>query len=337
MDLKDLFTVAHFIKTRCKHGLKAGATKEKNYVFFEVDIRDSKTRLQLCFLDKVEPSATIGEIKNLVYKNDPRLYPSRQALKLHPEGKALNDDDVLENLPVGTTATIFFEDLGPQFGWVMVFLAECLGPLFTYLLFYLRLPNIYEPQHDYTRSTFTVVRLACVCHTLHYFRMLVETIFIHRFSHGTMPLHSIMLICLYYWGFAAWQAYYINHPLYTVPYKLQTWSNKHIFLQLCEIGSFSINLVLNRIKCNGSRPGEIPYPTKNPFTWPFFFVSCPNYTYEAGVWLSFAVMTQCVPVALFAFLGFIQMSIWARQKHKMYIETFEDYPDLRTAIIPLFM
>lgn len=30
----------------------------------------------------------------------------------------------------------------------------------------------------------------------------------------------------------------------------------------------------------GSRPTEIPYPTRNPLTWLFFFVSCPNYTYE---------------------------------------------------------
>lgn len=25
--------------------------------------------------------------------------------------------------------------------------------------------------------------------------------------------------CTYYWGFAAWMAYYINHPLYTPPSK----------------------------------------------------------------------------------------------------------------------
>lgn len=36
------------------------------------------------------------------------------------EGKALSDDDVLEDLPVGTTATMFFQDLGPQIGWTMV-------------------------------------------------------------------------------------------------------------------------------------------------------------------------------------------------------------------------
>lgn len=53
LDLRDLFTVAHFIKTRCDHGLKAGATKDKNYVFFEVEILDPKSKAQLCYLDKV--------------------------------------------------------------------------------------------------------------------------------------------------------------------------------------------------------------------------------------------------------------------------------------------
>lgn len=30
----------------------------------------------------------------------------------------------------------------------------------------------------------------------------------------------------------------------------------------------------------GSKTRKIPYPTKNPFTWIFLLVSCPNYTYE---------------------------------------------------------
>lgn len=41
-------------------------------------------------------------------------------LDFFSEGKALSDDDVLEDLPVGTTATMFFQDLGPQIGWTMV-------------------------------------------------------------------------------------------------------------------------------------------------------------------------------------------------------------------------
>ncbi|XP_037387076.1 trans-2,3-enoyl-CoA reductase-like 2b isoform X4 [Pygocentrus nattereri] len=218
LELKDLFTVAQFIKARCDHGLKAGGPANfKNYVFFEVEILDPKSKAQLCYLDKVEPNATVGEIKNLLHRLYPKWYPSRQALKLHPEGKALKDEEVLEDLPVGTTATMFLQDLGPQLSWTMVFLAESIGPLFIYLLFYFRLPYIYSPEDDYTKSPHAVVRLACMCHSLHYIKRLVETIFVHRFSHGTLPVQTIMLNCLYYWGFAAWLAYYINHPLYTTP------------------------------------------------------------------------------------------------------------------------
>uniref|UniRef100_A0A8K9XR30 Trans-2,3-enoyl-CoA reductase-like 2b n=1 Tax=Oncorhynchus mykiss TaxID=8022 RepID=A0A8K9XR30_ONCMY len=323
MDLKSLFVVAQFIKARCAHGMTAGkAKKDKNYIFYEVEIQDSK-KLKLCYLDKVEPNATIGEIKCLLYK----IY-----------GESLKDDEVLENLPVGTTVTMFFHDLGPQLGWTMVFLAECIGPLFIYLFFFLHLLNVYEQKDDYTSNPCSVVTLACVCHCFHYFRRLLETVFIHRFSDGTLPLQTIMRNCLYYWGFSAWLAYYINHPLYTPPSygNLQVYSALAVFM-LCEAGNFSIHLALNNLGCNGLRPKRIPYPTRNPFTWLFFFVSCPNYTYEVGTWLSFSIMTQCVPVALFTLLGFIQMTIWARGKHKMYTREFTDYPELRSAIIPLFL
>uniref|UniRef100_A0A668A8W4 Trans-2,3-enoyl-CoA reductase-like 2b n=1 Tax=Myripristis murdjan TaxID=586833 RepID=A0A668A8W4_9TELE len=290
--------------------------KAKNYVFFEVEILDSK-KLQLCFLDKVEPNATIGEIKCLLHNlENPPAVPLCFQLS---DGKSLRDDDVLENLPVGTTATMFFHDLGPQLGWTMVFLAQCVGPLFLYLLFYFRLPNIYLHEHNYTRSPYKVVKLACVCHSFHYIKKLFEIIFIHRFSHGTMPLRTIMWNCLYYWGFAAWMAYYINHPLYTPPgeHDHEISNLKTIFWH----GMFS----------------SIPYPTKNPFTWLFFLVSCPNYTYETGAWLSFSIMTQCAPVALFTFISFIQMTIWAREKQEIYTREFISYPELRSAIVPLFL
>ena len=32
----------------------------------------------------------------------------------------------------------------------------------------------------------------------------------------------------------------------------------------------------------GTREHKIPYPTSNPMTKLFNFVSCPNYTYEVG-------------------------------------------------------
>ncbi|XP_066547832.1 very-long-chain enoyl-CoA reductase isoform X2 [Amia ocellicauda] len=220
--------------------------------FFEVEILHPKTREQLCFLDKVEPNATIGEIKCLFHKAYPQWYPSRQALKLDPRGKALKDDEILQNLPVGTTATMYFKDLGPQVGWTMVFLAEYAGPLIIYLLFYFRLPYIYRHKFAFTSSPYPVVNLACVCHSFHYLKRLVETIFVHRFSHGTMPLRTIMKNCLYYWGFAAWLAYYINHPLYTPPSFGNTQVNYALAMfLLCEAGNFSIHLALNNLRCDG--------------------------------------------------------------------------------------
>lgn len=44
-----------------------------------------------------------------------------------------------------------------------------------------------------------------------------------------------------------------------------------------------------------------------------------------------------VAVALYTVMGFIQMTIWARGKHRAYSREFKDYPSLRMAIIPLIL
>jgi len=46
---------------------------------------------------------------------------------------------------------------------------------------------------------------------------LIDVLACFRFSHGTMPLTNLFKNCGYYWGFAAFVSYFINHPLYTAP------------------------------------------------------------------------------------------------------------------------
>uniref|UniRef100_A0AAZ3QIR0 3-oxo-5-alpha-steroid 4-dehydrogenase C-terminal domain-containing protein n=1 Tax=Oncorhynchus tshawytscha TaxID=74940 RepID=A0AAZ3QIR0_ONCTS len=190
-------------------------------------------------------------------------------------------------------------------------------------MFYFRVPFIYAPKYDFTTSKHWVVHLACMCHSFHYLKRLLETLFVHRFSHGTMPLRNIFKNCTYYWGFAAWMAYYINHPLYTPPPKHINQFNMHCFP--CVLPN------------SRSKTRKIPYPTKNPFTWIFLLVSCPNYTYELGSWFGFTLMTQCLPVAFFTAVGFIQMTVWAKGKHRSYLKEFRDYPPLRSPILPFVL
>ncbi|MBN3299579.1 TECR reductase, partial [Amia calva] len=270
--------------------------------------------------------------------SDPQWYPARQSIRLDPKGKSLKDEDILQNLPVGTTATLYFRDLGAQISWVTVFLTEYAGPLLIYLMFYFRVPFIYHPKYDFTTSKHWVVHLACMCHSFHYVKRLLETLFVHRFSHGTMPLRNIFKNCTYYWGFAAWMAYYINHPLYTPPvYGEQQVKMALIIFLFCQVGNFSIHIALRNLRPPGSKTRKIPFPTKNPFTWLFLLVSCPNYTYELGSWLGFTVMTQCLPVAFFTLVGFIQMTVWAKGKHRSYLKEFRDYPPLRSPILPFLL
>ncbi|PIO38864.1 hypothetical protein AB205_0156690 [Aquarana catesbeiana] len=82
-----------------------------------------------------------------------------------------------------------------SFACFQVFLTEYAGPLIIYLLFYFRVPFIYGPKYDFITSRHSVVHLACICHSFHYIKRLLETLFVHRFSHGTMPLRNIFKFC----------------------------------------------------------------------------------------------------------------------------------------------
>ncbi|XP_071663947.1 trans-2,3-enoyl-CoA reductase-like isoform X3 [Patagioenas fasciata] len=261
----------------------------------------------------------INEIKG------PQWYPSRVGLQLERNGPYLKDSINIQSLAVSSIITLYFTDLGQQVGWTTFFLTEYTGPLLIYLLFYIRLSSIYDKVESMKNFRHPVVHLACFCHCLHYIRHLLETLFVHKFSGGHTPLKNMIKGCAFYWGFTSWIAYYINHPRYTPPsFGHRQVAFAALAFLMCEAGNHFINVALAHQNHSGGK-ACFPSPTYNPFTWLFLLVSCPNYTYEVGSWISFTVMTQTLPVGIFAFLMVIQMSLWARKKHKLYLKRF--YPE----------
>lgn len=301
-----------------------------------VEVLHSKSMKQIGSFD-LNNSSTVLDLKRAIEKQKSYLYPDRQMLRLETTGKPLKDEDKLSDLKRDSDSfKLYFKDLGPQVGWTTVFLTEYAGPLFIYLIFYFRPSFIYgskqAKQHD-------VIHLACACWVFHYAKRLLETIFVHRFSHATMPILNIFKNSFYYWGFAAFVAYFINHPLYTPA----MFGNAQIYAGLAafiinEFGNLSIHLALRDLRPAGSKVRKIPFPTGNPFTILFNFVSCPNYTYEIGSWVAFSIMTQSLPALLFTIAGAYQMVIWALGKHRNYRREFDaKYPRGRKSIFPFII
>ncbi|XP_049879796.1 probable very-long-chain enoyl-CoA reductase art-1 [Pectinophora gossypiella] len=277
---------------------------------------------------------SIKDVKVKIHqKINKSLYPDRQAIKLEAKGKTLKDEDSLKSLNLQSGAVLYVKDLGPQISWKNVFLAEYAGPLFVYLWVYQRPWIIYGPQNT---SPGAIATVAAVCWSGHYAKRLLETLFVHRFSHGTMPLRNLFRNCAYYWLFTLYVAYHINHPLYTAPCNTCFYVGLAGFI-FCELGNLSIHILLKNLRPPGTKVRKIPVPDGNPFSRLFNFVSCPNYTYEFGSWLFFTIMTKCAPAGLFAAAGFYQMAVWAIGKHRNYKKEFPDYPKGRKAIIPFIL
>lgn len=234
---------------------------------------------------------------------------------------------------------VLFKDLGPQISWKHVFVLEYLGPLLLYPLFFLQPSWIYGSESLVAAAAREapwareVQVAALVAWTVHYAKREIETLFVHRFSHATMPLSNLGKNCAYYWGFAAYVSFFVNHPLYTPPPPDLVYSGACLFYFM-EMGNFTCHWTLRQLRPPGTRVRKIPTGGL------FEYVTCPNYTYEILAWLGFNLMTRTVAGGLFMLAGAMQMFIWAGGKHRNYRKEFngEDgkplYPKSRKKLVP---
>lgn len=306
---------------------------------FTVQIQ-SRSGRELASLE-ADGHTTVSDLKKKFAKVKKQYYPARQRLTLpakpgEQRGEVLSDDEPLIRYnPTSGQLTIQFKDLGPQIGWTTVFFLEYLGPLLVYPLFYF-FPTILYPGDKAAGGAHAQVQtLALGYWSFHYFKRILETLFVHRFGHSTMPIFNLFKNCTYYWGFAAFVSYFVNHPKYTAPPQMQSLVCLSLAV-LCQLANAHCHLILKNLRQAGEKEYKIPRG--------FLFnqVTCANYTTEIWGWVLFAVATQTVAAAVFIVAGTYQMIPWAIQKHKRLLKTFDGkdgrqkYPK-RWIILPPFL
>ncbi|CCW70976.1 unnamed protein product [Phytomonas sp. Hart1] len=226
-------------------------------------------------------------------------------------------------------AELVYKDLGPQVDYRTVFVVEYAGPL-AFMLFYAMRPSfIYGSKmrfvpYGYAQKMYVSLFVA------HFVKRELESVFVHKFSHSTMPLRNIFKNSIYYWSFAAFIGYVLCNPKYTAPSNTQV-NLSALMMVVFELLNLAVHLQLSKMrKSDGDQTRDVP---KGPL---FALVSCPNYFFEVMSWVSFSVGTNILSSWFFTAAGLLQMAPWALKKHSGYVKT-----DLKNkkkkAIIPFIL
>ena len=244
---------------------------------------------------------------------DKKYYPARQRLitwfLTQWDPIVLNYKNSLKEYTKGNKLTVIFKDLVPQVNYRTLFFWQYLGPLVLYPLFYY-FPVYKIFGHKGERVIHPVQTYAMYFWCFHYFRRIMETFFVHRFSRATAPLLSLFQNCAYYWAFAAWISYYVNHPLYT-PVSDLLMKPAFAFGALCQISNFYCHILLRNLrKSDGSGGYQIPRG------FLFNIVTGANYTTEVFQWISFNAATQTFAGDTFVYVANSIMSRRAIAKHR---------------------
>ncbi|KAJ1942712.1 3-oxo-5a-steroid 4- dehydrogenase [Linderina pennispora] len=281
---------------------------------------------------EVGDNATVDDVKKAVHKQVKSMYPDRQRLTVGDKKTVLASGDSLAKYELKDNDTIHIKDLGPQVGWTTVFLVEYFGPLLFHFLIYNMQTLVYGKTFEYS----DIQRRAYYMAMGHFLKRELETIFVHRFSNGTMPIINIFKNSFHYHILSGVNlAYWVYSPSLgkdtelgtklSNPTLLAIWTVIFVF---AELSNLSTHITLRNLRPAGTRTRRIP------FGYGFDLVSCPNYLFESLAWTAFACMTRSIAAFLFLAVSTAQMYVWAVKKHKAYRREFPDYPKSRKAMFP---
>ncbi|KAG0307574.1 3-oxo-5a-steroid 4- dehydrogenase [Dissophora globulifera] len=271
----------------------------------------------------------VESVMSAIAKRFPQLSPDRQRLTI--DKIALETGKSLADYGIKDGDSITFKDLGRQISWRTVFLIEYGGPMLIHpLIFYL--PSLFYGQ-NFEHSWMQTVTYWMVM--AHFLKREYETIFVHRFSHGTMPFRNVFKNSAHYHLLSGVNlAYWVYGPWNAAGAALAERSDALVYgcialFIFAELSNYSTHVTLRNLRPPGTRVRAIPRG------YGFNLVSCPNYFFETLAWLAVGVLTQSWAAHLFFVVAVGQMYMWAVKKHRSYRKEFADYPRGRKAIFPL--
>ena len=170
---------------------------------------------------------------------------------------------------------------------------------------------------------------------LHFLKREYETVFVHRFSHGTMPFRNVFKNSAHYHLLSGLNlAYWVYGPWNAAGTSLAERSDALVYgcialYIFAELSNYHTHVTLRNLRPEGTRVRKIPRG------YGFDLVSCPNYFFETLSWLAVCILTMSWSAHLFFVVAVGQMYVWAIKKHRGYRKEFSDYPRGRKAIFPL--
>jgi very-long-chain enoyl-CoA reductase len=178
-----------------------------------------------------------------------------------------------------------------------------------------------------------VVAIAGALWCLHFARRAAESAALHRYGKRQVPISDVVIEYVYYWGFAAWNAFGLTSPSYRAGNALVVALGIAVFA-LAELGNAKAHLMLRELRPSGTTQRAIPRG--------FLFerVSCPHYLFEISSWGGFALVAQTWAALAFLVLGAGILASWAHTRHVAYRKEFDGrdgrelYPAERRALIP---
>ena len=167
----------------------------------------------------------------------------------------------------------------------------------------------------------------------HFARRSSESAWVHRYGKARVPTSDVVTEYIYYWGFAAWNAFSLTSSSYRAPasWLVALGLLLFAFAQLCNARA---HRMLRDLRPEGSKLRVIPRG--------FLFerVSSPHYLFEILSWLGFALVAGTWAARAFLVVAAGILSSWAQARHVAYRKDFdglegrEMYPAVRRALIP---